>query len=53
MVPFTPSVEHKNFLKIFPDELMLKFIFKNSGVVHHYSVASAIVSLFYIQYCSW
>ena len=53
MVPFTASVEHKNFLKFFPDELMLKFIFKNSGVVHHYSAASATISLFHIQYCSW
>ena len=34
MVPFTASVEHKNFLKFFPDELLLKFTFKNSGSIN-------------------
>lgn len=28
---FTASIEDKNFLKFFPDELLLKFTFKNSG----------------------
>ena len=51
MVPFMASVEHKNFLKFFPDELMLKFIFKNSGSTPLFSLFS--VSLFHIQYCSW